>query len=396
MNNYEYVDAALDGVRSRNNPIKISELGGLLKDKPKPIDCYSTYFQYKKDFYEHVKSNNSVRGYGGPCYSKYLPIDIDSIDSNDLEKALVYARSLLRHLELTFELDLKVLPIYFSGAKGFHIMIPTDLFGIEPGNKLDEIFKNLVQELLPEGVEVDLKIYDKTRLFRLPNTIHSESGLYKIPLGLDEVFNKSIEEIKELAKKPRYEEFWDDVCELNENLNELYLKVCSERYKTESGGNEKQYKGLINGIVGQGERDSTLMSAAGKFRTMGFDIEDIEQILLTLNNSKCNPPLEDKQVQKIAQSACKYKNNYSNKAFLPENNPPTEVKNISNKDIKSLCTPQIRGRMEEIIANHCNDSTNSQNIEFSDIIKEAEKYLFITPDTKYAFRTATASLISNY
>ena len=47
-------------------------------------------------------------------------------------------------------------------------------------------------------------IYNNYSLIRLPNTWNRKSKLYKIPLSIDEITNMNIDEIKFLAKKPRF------------------------------------------------------------------------------------------------------------------------------------------------------------------------------------------------
>lgn len=44
-------------------------------------------------------------------------------------------------------------------------------------------------------------VYDKTRLLRMGNSKHADSGLFKIPLEISELMNLKPSEIKELAKE---------------------------------------------------------------------------------------------------------------------------------------------------------------------------------------------------
>jgi hypothetical protein len=55
-------------------------------------------------------------------------------------------------------------------------------------------------------------------------------------------------------------------------------------------------------IIPKGQRDTTLTSLAGSMRKRGMSTEAIEAALLTENASRCQPPLEEKQVKKIAES----------------------------------------------------------------------------------------------
>lgn len=61
-----------------------------------------------------------------------------------------------------------------------------------------------------ESYVIDQTICDKTRLWRLVNTRHGKSGLYKVQLEVDELFRLSVEAIKELAQAPRPTIFTDE------------------------------------------------------------------------------------------------------------------------------------------------------------------------------------------
>jgi len=172
IKDFKYIDTAIGGVNKRNNPIEASRLKSLLNGTN--IDCFRTYFHFPNSFAEHVKRTGTVSGYDGPYYSTYIPIDIDSTDP---KQALERTRRILRNLQDTYELDLNVIPLFFSGAKGFHIMLSTKLFGIKPAKNLDKIYRRIVETIIPVGTEVDYAIYDKVRLLRIANTIHSKTTL---------------------------------------------------------------------------------------------------------------------------------------------------------------------------------------------------------------------------
>ncbi len=128
---YKYIDVAFGSVANRNNIITIDSLPEYIRkwrteNHRKPIDCYKTYFLYSDEMISHVNNEKSVRGFAGSCWSKIFPIDIDSenlIESQDK------AKSVLIELRNNFGVNLKNIKLYFSGAKGFHIEIPSKLFG---------------------------------------------------------------------------------------------------------------------------------------------------------------------------------------------------------------------------------------------------------------------------
>jgi hypothetical protein len=223
---YSYVDTAFGGLNRRNNLMLYDELAGKFQAYCKyhePIDCFATYARFPNEMTEHFKSNkNSVSDYSGSLYSDVIPIDID--DKVGLENSLTAARKVLFKLE-EHGMNTKTTKIYFSGSKGFHYEIPAKLFGLEPSPNLNEVLKNLVCRLMPD-IQVDPNIYDKVRLWRLPNTINSKTGLYKIQLSAYELSTLSIDEIKKMAEKPRRDgNLWDDEVELIPSLNKIYKEI---------------------------------------------------------------------------------------------------------------------------------------------------------------------------
>jgi len=329
---YKYIDTAIGGVQNRNNPVDIGELRSLLNGNV--FDCYRTYFQYPVEFINHVNTTGSVRDYSGQCYSKYIPIDIDS---TNLVEALDSSKKLLLNLKKQYEFNLNLLPVFFSGAKGFHIMLPTNLFGIKPSKDLDKIFKRIVENFIPEETVVDTSIYDKTRLFRINNTINSKSGLYKIALSIQELFELSIDEIKELAKSPRNGKFWDTNSELNEALHQVYINALKPE-KTNTEAELKRYKNLLKNAVYEGGRNNSLTSMAGMLNAKGINKETVIPILQSINKTKCNPPLPEYEIENIMKSI------YKNEVDGGNSFNPINIKNFMGHQ-----EPEINWIVEDFI-----------------------------------------------
>lgn len=186
---FKYIAVTFGGLNKRREVIELRDL----KLPETPVDCYRSWCRYDRGLYDYWKSHDRhVAGYAGPCYSDYLPIDIDNVD---LDKALETCRNFLRYLENAYDVPLKSLRDYFSGFKGFSIEIPTVLFGdVQPATELPDVFKEVAKELKFD--DFDLMLYKRNGLWRLPNTINSKSGLYKIPLSVNQVFDLSVDEIK--------------------------------------------------------------------------------------------------------------------------------------------------------------------------------------------------------
>ncbi len=192
----------------RNHIVAIRDLAGLVESF-KRFGCYATYFCFTDELLTYMSAQGgapSVSGYEGKAWAPYLPIDLDH---PELTPALDAARRLSDWFFETWQVDAAALQIYFSGAKGFHLMLDSRVFGrVASSRSLPMIFDSLRRHLaqeLPEPLRatIDLTIKDRMRLLRLPNTIHEKSQLYKIILSADELRNCDAGQIRELAKQPR-------------------------------------------------------------------------------------------------------------------------------------------------------------------------------------------------
>jgi putative DNA primase/helicase len=63
----------------------------------------------------------------------------------------------------------------------------------------------------------------------------------------------------------------------------------------------------IGATIPEGRRNDTLTSLAGTMRRRGMGFDEIEAALLVTNNKRCDPPLAEDEVRKIASSVCRYK-----------------------------------------------------------------------------------------
>ena len=60
-------------------------------------------------------------------------------------------------------------------------------------------------------------------------------------------------------------------------------------------------------VIEEGSRNAVMVSMAGALRRKGLSFDGILAALLAENNTRCNPPLSDSEVETIAKSICRYK-----------------------------------------------------------------------------------------
>jgi len=208
MGRYQLVDFAAHYQKGfRNHVVALTDVPALL-EKFKHFGCYSSYFIFSDELLTYMSAQTvaapSVSGYQGKVWAPYLPIDLDH---PDLLPALECARLLSDLFLDRWRIDPHGLQIYFSGAKGFHFMLDTRLFGqLAPARNWPMIFDALrrhIAQHLPERLRevVDLSIKDRMRLLRLPNTVHEKSQLYKTLVTPADLLKLNADEIRQRASQ---------------------------------------------------------------------------------------------------------------------------------------------------------------------------------------------------
>lgn len=165
------------------------------------------------------KHQNSKRGlfrsiYQYPTEDPYiggvlsdLYLDFDSEENPD--KARKEAIALVKTLISDYDIPEDNINIAFSGMKGISLTISYKVFNAEARADLPLVWKSIVKHLICKLnlKTVDTKVYERRRLWRLLNSKHQKSGLYKIPLTFTELEKLTIKEIRQKAVKPRPQPF---------------------------------------------------------------------------------------------------------------------------------------------------------------------------------------------
>lgn len=165
-------------------------------------ECYLSQFQFADEFRTHLELTGSTKRYNGPTWAGFVGFDIDRKDN--LELALTDARRLAASLEMQLGIDVDSILPFFSGSKGFHILIPTWLFNPEPSGDFHKAVRAFCCLLAAKsGIDIDTGVYAQVNLFRAPNSRHRETGLFKIPLTPADLFEVKLEVIQRMASEPR-------------------------------------------------------------------------------------------------------------------------------------------------------------------------------------------------
>jgi len=218
MRKFHLVDFAAHYQKGfRNHVVPISEVPALVESFGY-YGCYATCFFFSDEVLSYMSAqaqegSPTIAGYEGKVWAPFFPIDLDH---RELTPALLAARLLSSIFIERWAIDPDALQVYFSGAKGFHLMLDTRLFGkLLPSKNLPPIFDSMRHHLaqeLPQPLRetVDLTIKDRVRLLRLPNTVHEKSKLNKVILSLEELRRMTAEEVRSHARSRRALALTDD------------------------------------------------------------------------------------------------------------------------------------------------------------------------------------------
>ena len=241
-------------------------------------EAYLSAFTFGDDFRELLQSTGSCRGFDGACCSPRLWFDVDRIDLN---AALADTRRLALGLVERYSLDDDALLVSFSGSKGFHLGLPSSLWGPEPSTSFHRVCRQLAEGLAEAaGVVIDTGVYDRVRAFRAPNSRHPKTGLHKRRLTLDELTGLSLDGIRSLASKPAPFDLPDPppICERARadwnDAAELVSKATAAKVTRTANGDgmptlNRQTFAFIRDGATEGDRHRLLYSAARNLAEFG-------------------------------------------------------------------------------------------------------------------------------
>lgn len=277
----------------------------------KNTDVYRSVYTYET---EDLENSRIV----GPFY-----LDFDCKDigvSFEIIKRQV--NSAANNIEALFGIPKQYQELYYSGYKGFHLVISPVIFGFDYGTdypekylKLAKLLRKLYNNIYTHESLIDFQIYDRRRVLRLVNSINSKSGLYKIPITHEELQALGPMSINKLAKSPRnieipaphyieearamWNRLFDDTFDVD--IREKEEEVHREKPKTRRAL-LPCIKNILNTGITEGSRNNTTVALASALFQSGLERDDVLDILIQWNESNV-PPLSDTEITTTMMSA---------------------------------------------------------------------------------------------
>lgn len=310
MNNHTIVEigGSVNGSFKRNILCNLKDVREEL-NKYSFVDKYTTVYRY-------ANTNQDLSTVVAPLY---LDLDMDNIEEN-YDKLKRDLHLIYRQLKRILYLEDKDIDIYFSGSKGFHIMINEKVLRLEPDKALNESYKIFALRLKSFTLykTIDTKIYDKKRLFRVPNTINSKTGLYKVPISLKQLNEFDYNDLVEWAKEPK--PIKPKIYMHNKKAQDAfvqYIKTIKEEeskkinHKVAREMLEKKellpcIKYILQNGATKGQRNNIANTLASALLQCGKPLDETLDVMHSWNIKKNSPPLPDKEIVITTNSA--YKN----------------------------------------------------------------------------------------
>lgn len=252
-------------------------------------ECYLSHFMFSDEFRTHLATTGSTADYKGPTWLQWLVFDIDVPD--DIDNALTQARHLAARLVERFKLDADDLMFFYSGSKGFHVLLPSSLWDGQPATSFHQYARRFAETLaINADVKIDSGIYARVNLLRAPNSKHRKTGRFKVQLRYDELLNLKPEAIFEIAAEPREgwipklvgvnaeaAECWREVVKLVDQMNAEDLQRRSTNGPAKLNPTTRAV--LLEGSF-VGGRHRELFSSAANLAEFG-SVEELVYALLT-------------------------------------------------------------------------------------------------------------------
>lgn len=268
------------------------------------IEKHSGYSVFRSA-YRYNDSDISKSDLFGDLY-----LDFDDVKS--FENVRKDALTTISFFNISYHIPPEQLEIYFSGGKGIHIIVPAKILGIEPMRLLNGVFKHIAlsAKAYTPNKTIDTQIYDNRRLFRIPNTRHEKSNLYKIPITHQELKSLSEDEIKELAKQPRelertiiYETNNIAQRQFQRDIQE-YMTLDKEakkdkRFKTTLNFTPPCIKNILENGAEEGQRNVTIACLTGFCKSSGKSLNETIEFISEWNSNNTKPTGEQEMKKTI-------------------------------------------------------------------------------------------------
>jgi archaellum biogenesis ATPase FlaH len=275
-----YLEIAQQTPRNRG---VIIDKKALIKYINKDNPLYRSLYLYDEYGKAAIETSGSVADYYGTRWIDRVIVDIDK-GNNSNNETMRRTRAYLLALEDEGLCLSQSVQTFFSGS-GYHLIIPNSVFNFEPSSELPYIVRKTMAALLPG---IDDMVYIRSAIYRVPHTKNNKTNLYKIPLTIKELHEKTPEDILEMAKSQRLEFAYRELLgegELEHTIITKTPKVKELRAVIENTKVVPCVQRMLALGPESGSRNNTILRIASHFRRHGIPSEYAKLSILHWNQN---------------------------------------------------------------------------------------------------------------
>ena len=298
-----YHEMAIGGPRNRGLLVPEEQIIDVILEHGNTQAVYQSVYLYDEEGRQYHKLRKTFKDFLGKRYINDIIIDIDKGQNTD-EYTLNKTKGFLFELE-NLGVQHRSYNIYFSGT-GYHIIISGEVFNFNQGDSdLPFIVKETMNNLFSE---IDLSVYNRTAIYRCPNTLNQKSNLYKIPLTYEQINSFDYQTIKRKAQEQvilETDPIWGD--------GELEDRIIKEVPKVRVMDSSTEPKNIVPCVQKMyklgpedGSRNNTLMRIASHFFRHGIPSEAAKAALLHWNGGQLEDGVIIKKVEDTYRGGYKY------------------------------------------------------------------------------------------
>lgn len=287
------------------------ELLKIYREQYHNVDVYRSVFTYDT----HDLSTAMI---SGPLY-----FDLDF--GVDFSKDNTIVRAQAKHCIMTLQQYLKIpsdqIYFYFSGGKGYHITVPSEVLGLGYCDRRTLIknyrdFAALIKEEWEQRYHtkhcIDLKVYDARRMFRLPNSFNGTGKRYKILLPGTSYSDVNYADLSNISLTPScYHEEQGRFCVISRMWWDFLTEdsIIKEESKPVIVPKKKRQRDILPCVsdmlgtaISEGNRNNTAVVLASALLQHGMDFSEVLETMILWNENN-EPPLPAEELYNTVRSA---------------------------------------------------------------------------------------------
>lgn len=339
---------------------------------------FRSYYAFDNNVLEHVESFQSIKGYKGTVYCDQIILDIDK-GQDTIDHLVDRVRKFIDLLIGQYKFPDNYIQPYFSGS-GYHIKIP-DVFGFIPSPSLPRVVKETLVSYFPQADP----IYDYARLIRVSYTVNEKTGLYKVPLTIDEIFDMSALGHQQLAGSGIKRDITINTVKEPEKLLDIKVNKPSANtnvlnHYTNNNANTNAIASCVQSMYHEGPQQGTrhdkLMAIGSVWMRQGIPVQATTDALQRWAHNE-----DESEVARVIHDV--YENNYRPSCNHPILDRYCEDKCIfygakqQGKD--GLMHVKDAKTLEEKFAEHVQNEDLNDRINIKDTMSWLDTDFFIKP-----------------